>query len=63
MAMNDEGDHFKERNEDLKELEKVCFQKTQQLKHLQALTMQWQQLHHLLLANFQHLEQEQCRGH
>ena len=30
MAMNDEGDHFKERNEDLKELEeKVCFQKTQ----------------------------------
>ena len=40
MAMNDEGDHFKERNEDLKELEKVCFQKTQQLKHLQALTMQ-----------------------
>ena len=30
MAMNDEGDHFKERNEDLNELEeKVCFQKTQ----------------------------------
>ena len=54
MAMNDEGDHFKEMNNDLKELEeKVWSEKTWQLKYSHVFT---QQLHHHELTNCHHLE-------